>query len=564
PFTAEVFGAYVGFTVGLRPLLYLYDPASNLFQRVETQAPQFSIQLASIENQLFGLADDPILGIEPHRITTSRQQLLEGVVFFDENEDDIINAEERGITNASISVTGGNTATVYSQQDGTFLFPVTDGGTYNLQINATPCFASLTTPERYTLTYSEDSTYQLNFGFSSFGGPGELSARLNSGTIRCGFEHDFWLTVINDGCQPLAGEASVIYPEELEFLEADVTPLRTEEQTLFFAFDTLQPNASQRFRIRFRMPDENFAGLPVELGAAAGAVDGQGAMIIADTFAYSEILRCAIDPNDKQVSPSRPESSGTNYTQLDETLRYTIRFQNTGNDTAFTVRIEDQISESLDLATFKPLAASHPYSVSVRNDRTLVFLFEDILLPDSTTNLPGSQGFVTFEINAYPDLEDFTGINNTAGIYFDFNQPVITNTVTSTLVEFLDEDQDGYFFYQECDDENFAINPAVDEIPNNGIDENCDGLDDFPVSTSEALPGTLHYFPNPTNDLLYLTYSENDRLLGELYSAKGRRLENFTFRNSHSLSLEALPAGLYLIRLYTQQGSGKTVRVVKR
>lgn len=201
------------------------------------------------------------------------------------------------------------------------------------------CYETLTTPNTCQLTYHPDSTYQITFGFVGQSEPSSLRPLLNSGTIRCSFEHDFWLTVLNDGCQPLAGEGSVLFPEEMKFLDSDIMPFSQEENTLTFAFDTLHPNASQRIRIRFRMPDENFAGLPVELGVAAGAMNGQGAMITSDTFAYSEILRCAIDPNDKQVSPSRSEPSGSNYTQLEETLRYTIRFQNTGNDTAFTVRI---------------------------------------------------------------------------------------------------------------------------------------------------------------------------------------------------------------------------------
>ncbi|MEM9261868.1 MAG: hypothetical protein AAGA62_19655, partial [Bacteroidota bacterium] len=339
-----------------------------------------------------------------------------------------------------------NIERIFSNEDGRYVLAVREGETYTLSLPPSQCYELISNPEAYTLTYSPDSTYQFDFGLTPRAGEASLRVLLNSGTIRCGFEADFWLTVINDGCVPLAGDASISFPETMTFLEAAPNPLTSTINALTFTFDTLAPGVNQRIRIRFRLPDENFTGQPVVLGTVASAEAVGGVMLNAN-FTYNETLRCAIDPNDKQVSPARAEPSNSNYTQIDEKIRYTIRFQNTGNDTAFTVRIQDRIDDHLDLLTFTPLTASHPYSVSVRKDRTVVFLFEDILLPDSTTNLPLSQGFVTFEIEPLSGLDDFTVIDNTAGIYFDFNQPVITNTVNNTLVEFLDEDADGFFFY---------------------------------------------------------------------------------------------------------------------
>ena len=64
----------------------------------------------------------------------------------------------------------------------------------------------------------------------------------------------------------------------------------------------------------------------------------------------------------------------------------------------------------------------------------LLFTFNNILLPDSNTNEPASHGYVIYSIETDSGLFAGTMINNTADIYFDLNEPVITNTTLNTMV----------------------------------------------------------------------------------------------------------------------------------
>ncbi len=141
------------------------------------------------------------------------------------------------------------------------------------------------------------------------------------------------------------------------------------------------------------------------------------------------------DPNDKQAIPVGFGPEHGIHTNTD--IQYTIRFQNVGTDTAFRVIIRDTITDKLDLSTLQPLAASHPYSWRFE-DRTLVFSFYNIALPDSTTNPQASQGFISFKIGQQPDLPTETRIENKAEIYFDFNAPIVTNTTFHTVKKFID------------------------------------------------------------------------------------------------------------------------------
>ncbi len=134
----------------------------------------------------------------------------------------------------------------------------------------------------------------------------------------------------------------------------------------------------------------------------------------------------AYDPNDKLAVPTGYDTE--HYIGVGVGLEYKIRFQNTGTDTAFTVTVLDTLSTWLDAASVRPGAASHPYTWQLLGDGVLQFKFENILLPDSNTNLAGSNGFISFNIEQKKSLPLETLIENSAAIFFDFNAPVITNT----------------------------------------------------------------------------------------------------------------------------------------
>jgi uncharacterized repeat protein (TIGR01451 family) len=141
----------------------------------------------------------------------------------------------------------------------------------------------------------------------------------------------------------------------------------------------------------------------------------------------------SFDPNNKRAVPVGYGDDHFIYRNTD--IEYLIRFQNTGTDTAFTVVIEDVLSQYLDPTSIRPGASSHAYSYDLKDGNTVRFTFENILLPDSSENLAGSQGFVKFLAKQKPNLALGSVIENTAAIYFDFNEPITTNRVFHTIGE---------------------------------------------------------------------------------------------------------------------------------
>ena len=76
--------------------------------------------------------------------------------------------------------------------------------------------------------------------------------------------------------------------------------------------------------------------------------------------------------------------------------------------------------------------ANHDYAVSIVED-TLVWTFNNVLLVDSNTNEPGSHGFIRFQIDQPEGNSDYDEIKNKTFIFFDYNDPIITNEFTSIV-----------------------------------------------------------------------------------------------------------------------------------
>jgi hypothetical protein len=148
-------------------------------------------------------------------------------------------------------------------------------------------------------------------------------------------------------------------------------------------------------------------------------------------YSWSEPVRTSWDPNEKEVSPKGYGPEG--YIENGTALNYMVHFQNTGTARARHITVVDTLSEALDLSTLQLTSASASVVLIQAGDNVVKFRFNDINLPDSTTDLEGSNGFVSFNILPKDDLPAGTQIQNTANIYFDYNPAVVTNTTINTI-----------------------------------------------------------------------------------------------------------------------------------
>ena len=355
---------------------------------------------------------------------------LKASCFLDENENGVLDPGEPGLRNQKITLFPDDIAS-WTNSEGKISYQL-DLGAYTLNSFPDPIWYPVSSTQADIDITDLTTTISHDFAVKPAGVLHVAEPSISSAPTRCGFTVPFWLYVTNAGNQAVSGgRVSLELNDLVIFKNASPLPDSISGSTLFWKFEDLDPTYSKKIFLSLEMPDYNFSGQELSFHSTAYLYDGS-TLVPSESYTYTPLVSCAWDPNDKLTSPDYPGDQ--NYTLFGETLEYTVRFQNTGNDTAFTVRIGDQLDPNLDRESFRFVAASHPVDISMDENGLLQFLFQNIMLPDSNTNEPRSHGFVKFRIDHLDDLPENTILSNSAGIFFDYNPPVLTNTVTNILV----------------------------------------------------------------------------------------------------------------------------------
>jgi len=135
----------------------------------------------------------------------------------------------------------------------------------------------------------------------------------------------------------------------------------------------------------------------------------------------------AMDPNDKtclEGATITPEMVG-------RYVHYMIRFENQGTAPAQNIVVSDTIDTSkFDITSLIPLDSNYPFKTKISNTNKVEFIFEGINLPFDDAN---NDGYLVFKIKTLTTLTVGDSFSNTAGIYFDYNFPIVTNPAVTTV-----------------------------------------------------------------------------------------------------------------------------------
>ena len=368
---------------------------------------------------------------------------ISGTVYFDKDSNCIKTGSENGISNQKIKLykNGLPIQQTYSNNEGNFYFDTDSLSIYKTSLDtssipfALRCPVSATYLDTLTITDSLKSNRNfaakckgIDLAVTSIYGAGFRPASQRPLTIYAG---DFSNNFGGRCAKGVSGSVQIILSGPCQFVSAApgaLLPTNVSNDTLtYIVTDFGVINYNNAFKINVLIDTNAILGsqicVDVEISTTANEIDTTN----------NNLTQCfnivnSFDPNDKSVFPTFLKPG------VDNWLTYNINFQNTGNADAIDIFITDTLDANLDWSSFELLSYSHFPLIQLYNNGIIKFNYPKIYLPDSTNNEPESHGYVQFKIKALDSLAIGSVVNNTANIYFDFNAPVITNTVSNTVV----------------------------------------------------------------------------------------------------------------------------------
>jgi uncharacterized repeat protein (TIGR01451 family) len=350
--------------------------------------------------------------------------VINGKVFIDTNNNGVFDTNEQPVRNLMVSTQ--NNYIDYTDANGDYKLLV-DIGNSTAQISALSYYTSV--PASHNVSFS-------SYGQTSSGKNFALQAAVSANDVeidvtpitpaRQGRPLYYQLTLKNKGTTTLTNKYSLKMGANLSFVSSDSTATVIGD-SIIWNYNNLGPLQTRTNLVTCNVLLATPGTIIKSIGYVYPIINDSTPVNNIDTV-YSTAI-ASYDPNDKIVFPGNQVHIDS-VQQGKQFLEYIIRFQNTGTDTAFQVKVIDSVSAKLNIQTFELISSSHPVLINRKGQRTFEFYFPNILLPDSNVNELRSHGFVKFRIKPVTTVALNDSVYNYADIYFDYNTPVKTNTIS--------------------------------------------------------------------------------------------------------------------------------------
>lgn len=438
---------------------------------------------------------------------------LTGYLYHDSNGNGIKDAGEPSVSGIAVTAQPGNLS-VFSDWNGYYELILAPNVSYTVTANiwntTNPMPAS-----QSVLFPNANMTSTQNFGYTP---PPVYDLGIYScwtaGLMSPGTSHTAYIDYENYGTTNQNAIVTLQLPPLTTFVTSSPMPSSISGNTLSWTINNLQPYAWSYINVTYTIATTAQSGdvLPfiVDISPIANDITPSN-----NHYVCTRIVGNSYDPNYKQVYPDGNISP--TFVANQDYLNYTIHFQNLGTAPAINILVKDELSQNVDWETMEVTASSHNYIASIQNG-VLQFNFPNIMLADSASNEPASHGYVSYRIRTKNNLVIGDAIENTAAIYFDYNEPVITNTTVNTVSLI------------------------------NGI--------------AQTKLGDIHFYPNPAKDKLELDLgTANDSYQVKIMDLTGRVQQVYTIANKQHeiLDISKLVQGAYILQIQSEKGTFSSI-----
>jgi Leucine-rich repeat (LRR) protein len=337
---------------------------------------------------------------------------------------------------------GVTTGALISNSTGSFSIPVGVGTLSVTPIIENPSYFSVS-PASVSVSFpTTASPFIQDFCIAPNGVHHDLEVTIIPIVVaRPGFDAIYKIIYKNKGNQVSNGSVSLNFNDAImDLVTASPIVNTTGTNSLSWNYTNLNPFETREIIVTLNVnsPMETPAvnnGDQLEFTAIINPLANDE--IVADnTSSLKQIVVGSYDPNDKTCL----EGTTITPSMVGNYVHYVIRFENTGTFAAQNIVVKDMIDTTkFDIASLIPQSSSHPFVTRITNTNQVEFIFENINLPfNDATN----DGYVAFKIKTLPSLVLGDTFTNSAGIYFDYNFPIVTNTTTTTVATLGNQDFD--------------------------------------------------------------------------------------------------------------------------
>ncbi len=362
-----------------------------------------------------------------------------GAVYFDNNNNGVHDAGEALVARAAVGLTPGSTR-VYSNNNG--YFAVNLGvGVYSFALLADKGLVpASTTPAMCIISNTQNPVDTVWLAAVATCNGTDAAVIMGSTAIRKGYTNNQFTMVVTNNGRIGSNSFPLKFKAPATVITGTTTPAfaiveNSVENNISYKTYTWNINNLNPFESRvisFNHGTDATVSIADTI-RMTGWVEGLNADCnLADnsvTQTYKVVG--AIDPNDIQVAPVGYGALG--YILPSQELTYTIHFENKGTHAAEAITITDMLPEGLDMNSLHVIAQSHPGLNTQVKGNQVVFSYDNIFLPDSSSDAEGNKGYIIFAIRPVVGIAAGTMLKNKAAIRFDHYEPVETNEVINTI-----------------------------------------------------------------------------------------------------------------------------------